>query len=334
MIEAAARNLRTAERFLLAPPLAAQFGAAPVSICDISAKGARFRHDAPLETGSKADLRIAADHTSRPVSLEAMVVWTQMDGSSPTAGGKYVSGVRTYAQSNVVDGLLAHLQLSKRTSRIEELRSADRFLIAPTLEARFAGEPVRIEDLSTRGARIELAMQPLAGSEASLRFDVPESMVSVDVPARVVWSTIKSIDTYDRLLYRCGLMMNEKAELIRLAIGQLCELGRASLDAHSLRLKVKILRARARQLAPTLAGETAGVPAEQYLLVQGVREELRLNPEEAMHWYRRARISINDPATRQLAPPIADHPDALAVWEYLDRSIDPTIIGRTFSLPK
>ena len=78
--------------------------------------------------------------------------------------------------------------------------------------------------------------------------------------------------------------------------------------------------------------ENAGIPAEQYLLIQGVREELRLNPEEAMHWYRRARIIINDPATRTLAPPIAHHPDALAVWEYLDRSVDPSIVERAFEL--
>jgi hypothetical protein len=64
-----------------------------------------------------------------------------------------------------------------------------------------------------------------------------------------------------------------------------------------------------------------------------VREELRLNPDEAMHWYRRARLIINDPTTRALAPPIAHHPDALAVWEYLDRSVDPSIVGRAFELP-
>jgi hypothetical protein len=49
-----------------------------------------------------------------------------------------------------------------------------------------------------------------------------------------------------------------------------------------------------------------------------------------MHWYRRARFAIADPGIRTTAPAIADHPDALAVWEYLDRSIDPTIISRTF----
>src|SRR5689334_18196099 len=71
------RNLRTAERFLLAPPLAATFGAAPVAVCDISEKGARFRHERALEAGAKSVLQIAA--AGAPVSLEAIVVWTQPD---------------------------------------------------------------------------------------------------------------------------------------------------------------------------------------------------------------------------------------------------------------
>jgi hypothetical protein len=93
------------------------------------------------------------------------------------------------------------------------------------------------------------------------------------------------------------------------------------------------MRARARQFAPTRsAADPSGIAPEQYLLIEGVREELRLNPDESMHWYRRARLVINDPATRQIAPMIADHPDALAVWEYLDRSLDPSIVGRAFGI--
>jgi hypothetical protein len=133
--------------------------------------------------------------------------------------------------------------------------------------------------------------------------------------------------------HRSGLVIREKPELMRLAIGQLCELNRAVLDTHSLGLKLKVMRARARQMALPAAGAAdAGIPAEQYMLVQCVREELRLNPEEALHWYRRARITIADPKTRTVARHIADHPDALAVWEYLDRSVDPSIIGRAFEI--
>ena len=141
--------------------------------------------------------------------------------------------------------------------------------------------------------------------------------------AKIVWTTLKAISGGDVKSYRAGIQISTKPELMRLAIALLSDTGRATLDTQSLVLKLKIMRARARQFAPSYKSiEASGVPAEQYLLIQGVREELRLNPEEAMHWYRRARLVIADPKTRADAPIIADHPDALAVWEYLDRSVE------------
>lgn len=327
----AARNLRTAERFLLTPPLAATFGSAPVAVCDISEKGARFRHDRPLEHGAKSVLRLVADGAHAPVLLEATVVWTQPDPGVP---GKYMSGARTYGAPEVMHSLLLQLQSSQRTKRVEELRSTDRFYLSPSIAGTFDNQPALIENLSARGARVELAFEPLRGSIATLHFNAVGSQLDVSVTGQVMWTAVKAITGGTSRSFRAGLLVNEKPELMRLAIGHLCDSGRAALDTHSLRLKVKILRARARQLAPSYREiEASGIPAEQYLLIQGVREELRLNPEEAMHWYRRARLIINDPNTKVVAPPIAHHPDALAVWEYLDRSVDPTIVGRAFELP-
>lgn len=324
----AVRNLRTAERYLLTPPLAATFGGAEVSVCDISAKGARFRHDRAIENGTKEVLRIATGGS--PVSLEASIVWTQAD---PTVPGKFMSGARTYGAPEVLQSLLAHLQTSHRTRRVEELRSTDRFYLSPSIAGEFDRQPVQVENLSARGARIELLVEPLRGSVATLQFAVPDSPIEVSISGQVMWTAVKSITGGTSRSFRAGVLISEKPELMRLAIGSLCDAGRAALDTHSLRLKLKIIRARARQLAPSYPElEASGIPAEQYLLIQGVREELRLNPEEAMHWYRRARLIINDPATRVAAPPIAHHPDALAVWEYLDRSIDPTIVGLAFAL--
>ena len=328
MYEAATRNLRTAERFLLDPPLSAQFGGGAVSVTDISAKGARFRHAQPMEMGQKAVLQLAVDGRPQPASIESVVVWTKTDTSGK---GRFVSGVRTYADTTLIDDVLDHLRLSHRTTRIEEMRSTDRFDVLTPIEGRWSGQPVQIENLSARGARIETMRRLAAGSEGLLTFDLPDSSLSVSVNASVAWSAMKSVDP---ATFRNGIFIDEKPELLRLAIGKLCQDGRASLDTISLGLKLKVLRARARQLAPSFKSvETAGVPVEQYLLIQCVREELRLNPDEAMHWYRRARLTISDPATRSTAPAIANHPDALAVWEYLDRSIDPSIIGRTFELP-
>jgi hypothetical protein len=312
-----ARNLRTAERFLLAPPLAATFGSSPVAICDISAKGARFKHDRPIEMGTKGMLKM-------PLEVH------QPDAAMP---GRFVSGARTYASAEVVTSLIAHLQTSHRSNRIEELRSTDRFFIEPALEAKFGDTPVQVENLSARGARIESASDVRHRIDV-LRLALPSAGLDLAVTGTVVWTAVKAIAGAATKSYRAGLFINEKSEMLRLAIGQLCEMNRASLDTQSLRLKLKILRARARQLAPSFrAIEQSGIPAEQFLLIQGVREELRMNPEEAMHWYRRARLVINDPATRAAAPPIADHPDALAVWEYLDRTVDPTIVGRAFEIP-
>jgi len=320
MHEAAARTLRTAERYLVQPPLAAQFGAASVSVCDISMKGARFTHGHSVQMGQKSLLRLALG--GRPLQVEAVVVWTQVDPVSPS---RFVSGVRTYGAPDAIEGMLDELQKAKRTTRIEELRRSDRFDVQKPIAARFDGAPVTLENLSARGAGIVTGAPLGTGARGTLSF------LNVEVTAAVAWCAVKSLDP---TMYRAGLFINEKAEQMRLAIGQLCEGGQASLDTHSLALKLKIIRARARRLAPSFRTvETAGVPAEQYLLIQGVREELRLNPEEALHWYRRARLTINDPATRRAAPAIVDHPDALAVWEYLDRSIDPSVIGRTFNLP-
>lgn len=321
MQDAAPRNLRSAERFLLAPPLAALFGGAPVSVCDISARGARFRHEQALETGMKSILRLPLPIKGRPpLALEAVVVWTHSDSGAP---GRFVSGVRTWGELEAMSGLLAQLHASKRSMRIEELRSTDRFRLAPLLEGSFGELSVGIADLSARGARIETAAPVERGSSATLRF------LDVSVTGLVVWTSLKAVPA----VYQAGLSINEKPELLRLAMGKLCETGRAALETGSLGLKLKILRARARQLAPSHRDvEATGIAAEQYLLIQCVREELRLNPEEALHWYRRARLIINDPATRAAVPAIADHPDALAVWEYLDRSVDATIVGRAFGL--
>jgi hypothetical protein len=328
MYEAAARSLRTAERYLIAPPLHALFSAFPVMVSDISLKGARFRHTHPVEMGQKSLLQLTIDGLRSPANFEAVVVWTKTDPLSP---GGFMSGVRTYVEANVIDGVLAHLQNTKRTTRIEELRSSDRFDLSPVLTGDWNGAEVRVENLSARGARIETTRPLAPAASGLLTFELPRAELNVAVKATVAWSAMKSVGPS---MYRNGLIIEEKPEHLRLVIGHLCDRGAASLDTHSLALKLKVIRARARQLAPSYPAVSAsGVPTEQYLLIQCVREELRLNPEEAMHWYRRARLTIADPATRTAAPAIADHPDALAVWEYLDRSIDPSIIGRTFELP-
>lgn len=324
------RPHRRSERHLLAPPLAATFHGASVAVCDISAEGVRFRHDVPLQTGTKSVLLIAAEGKATPIALETLIVWTQADAGMP---GWRVSGGRTYGDAESVRMLIDQLQASGRTSRIEELRSTERFTLTPQLAAVFDGAGVSVDNLSTRGAGIELTYPPPVGLTTTLAFGPSDTGIALRVAANVKWTALKTIGTGSKQTWRAGLQIDEKPEMLRLIIGHLAEQNRATIDAHSLRLKLRVIQARARQLAPTVtAAETRGVPPEQYLLIQGVREELRLNPNAALHWYRRARLTIANPEIRTLAPLIAQHPDAIAVWEYLDRSIDPSIVGRAFEL--
>ncbi|HJT16626.1 MAG TPA: PilZ domain-containing protein, partial [Thermoanaerobaculia bacterium] len=226
MYESAARNLRTTERFLISPPLSAQFGPSVVAICDISLKGARFTHANPLEMGSKSMLRIVIDGRPAPVQLEAVVVWTQRE----PAGGKFVSGVRTYATDEIIKSLFRTLQAAARITRIEELRSSDRFYLKPNLDAQWNSERVSVEDLCARGARIGSATKLNAGASGVLRFKNP---VDVEVTTRVIWSSVEAVDP---LKHRAGLAIDGKGEQVRLAIGRLSESGRALLDTQSLGL--------------------------------------------------------------------------------------------------
>lgn len=323
------RNLRTTERYVIAPPVVGMFGTERVSMCDMSTRGARLRHAGPLPLGYRATLKLILEG-EQPLELDAVVVWCEADGSGVTG---FVSGIRIVSTAEVVSELLARLHNARRSSRIEELRVTDRYLVMPALKATFGGRPVYIEDLSTSGGRIETLEELPVGQRGELFFRLPGGEDDVVVVGRVVWSGLKSM-TGQFTTFRSGLAVTGDDGILRLAIGRLSELGNTTLDTKSLRLKLKVMRARARALASSYSGAgVAGVAAEKYLLIEGVREELRLNPEEAFHWYRRARLSIADPQTRSITPPISNHPDALAVWEYLDRSIDPSIIGRAFDLP-
>jgi len=310
----------------------ATFGGVAVAITDLSIKGARFTHQAPIEAGSKSALKLTLEGRPAPVSLDSMVVWTQVE-ESEREGKRFVSGIRTYASPETVSRLLRELHEQQRSSRIEEFRAIDRFIIASPIEGEFS--PVgraQIHDLSARGARIESSSPLPKDAAGMLRFGVPRSNLEIALQARVVWCHVKRLGSPTENRYRMGLSIQEKPELLRSAIGHLCELSLATLDTHSLELKLKIMAARARKDASEYQAILAsGIPPEQFLLVESVREELRANPEEAIHWHQKARGGAKDAELRKIAGPIADHREAMAVWEYLDRTIDPSVIARSFA---
>src|SRR5205085_12536926 len=122
----------------------------------------------------------------------------------------------TYGAPDTMNSLIAQLQGSNRSNRIDELRSTDRFFITPSLLATFGGQPVKVDNLSARGAGIELPFEPVRGTSALLRFHVPQSEIAVQVNSQIVWTGLKSVNPDNARTYKAGLSIGEKPELMRL----------------------------------------------------------------------------------------------------------------------
>jgi hypothetical protein len=77
---------RDHDRYRMVTPLTASFGeVAPVSLVDLSVRGARIGLRTKLEAGMEAQLRFQVDGSSGPIQVKAKVVW-----SAPSIeGGEY-----------------------------------------------------------------------------------------------------------------------------------------------------------------------------------------------------------------------------------------------------
>jgi len=62
-------------------------------------------------------------------------------------------------------------------------------------------------------------------------------------------------------------------------------------------------------------------------------ERLRSHPEEAGKWYNRAKYSLSPEESKTFDESGVGHKeDILAVWEYLERSIELPAVARVFGL--
>jgi len=83
-------------------------------------------------------------------------------------------------------------------------------------------------------------------------------------------------------------------------------------------------RQEERKSAIKVVRTTQQIPSDQILLVQHARERLRANPEEALKWYNRAKFALAEGGGN--FDPMPNREEVLAVWEYLERTID---VGRS-----
>ena len=215
---------------------------------------------------------------------------------------------------------------------VKNSRGPERFFLTEPLAGSFGSASVTILNISVDGLKVEHAQPIRLGTRARLWFKRAE--ISVSVQAVVVWSHLsKTPNDKGKLLYHSGMRIENGSDEYGLAVQSLIHRGVARADTESLERKRQRLaeRTREKNATPTMKmiRQEEDIPADQVLLIQQARERLRTHPEEAQKWYNRARYAITQGGA-YVAAEMRNREDVLAVWEYLERSVDLATIVRVF----
>ena len=210
---------------------------------------------------------------------------------------------------------------------LDQPRSTPRFLPDVPFPATFtvagALTPVSIRDLSVTGAQIELGHSIRPGTKGLLNIEL------VEVQAVVIWSQLAAPG-----VYRSGLGIHGQIDVVAATIRDL--LGRGLVKKQgdeTLRKREEALRQRDETAARIVnpAAKPAGPSEEQLRLVRKARERMLMHPEEAVRWYNRARATATEDHLRIAGSGRPNREDVLAVWEYLERSIDLRLVVQALS---
>ncbi len=215
---------------------------------------------------------------------------------------------------------------------VKNYRGAERFSLKEPLSGSFGSASIVVLNISADGLMAEHAQPIRLGTVARLWFK--RSDITVSVQALTVWSRLsKTPNEQGKLLYNSGIRVETEGNEFAMVVQALVDRGLVVRDSESLERKRQLLedrsKERARQPVMKVLRQEADIPPDQLLLVQHARERLRSHPEEALKWYNRAKYSIAQEGT-YVASEIRNREDVLAVWEYLERSIDLSTIARAF----
>jgi len=213
---------------------------------------------------------------------------------------------------------------------VHDSRATDRFVVIEPLPGSFGAAAVAILNMAYQGVQIEHAQPLRLATRARLWFKRGE--VAASVHGTVVWSHLsKKPNDQGKLLYRSGIRIEESMTLFRDAMESLATSGLIRLDVESLERKRRRLEEmeRERTSKPVVTMlRSPEIPPDLVLLIQQARERLRANPDESLKWYNRAKFSTTDETI------LHHREDVLAVWEYLDRSVDLSTILRVIDSRK
>jgi len=200
----------------------------------------------------------------------------------------------------------------------DQPRSTPRFHPATPFAASFTinsgPADVNIRDLSVTGAQIEHALPIKPASRGTLRIG------SLNARATVIWSRLAAPG-----LYRSGLRIHEELDVVAAMIRDL--LGRGVVRKQDSDIQLRKAEARREKEQATMRlirpiPKPTGPSEEVILLIRQARERMLMRPEDAVKWYNRARVTATEEQLRIAESGRPNREDVLAVWEYLDRSVD------------
>src|SRR4029079_15309117 len=178
-------------------------------------------------------------------------------------------------------------------------------------------------NVSAKGVMVEHAQALRLSSNGRLWFK--QADVTVSVPATVVWSHLaKTPNAAGTYLYRSGLRVDGAARELASALRALAERGFIAIDRDSLDRKRQRNADRERDKnAPQarLLKPEPEITPDQALLISHAIDLLRANPEEARRLYANAKDTAPDNVVKYGRA-------VIALWSYLQGTIDPGIIAR------
>jgi hypothetical protein len=207
-----------------------------------------------------------------------------------------------------------------------EIRRYARYVMVEPLFGSFGSAEVTIRNLGDRGAQLQHASPLRIGTRSRLWFR--GGSVSVGIQAHVIWSHLSQVpDEHGKLLYQTGVEIDENPDFLA-ALKALADHGIIRNDLTSLERKKKRLLEKEQEKSgkPVMKymQHEPEVPPDQALLIGHARERLRAHPDEATRYYERAKTSGADAV-------MIHREDVVAVWEYLERTIDLSTIVKVFN---
>jgi hypothetical protein len=201
---------------------------------------------------------------------------------------------------------------------VNEGRAAERYVSKEAIPGSFGAASVSVLNISDRGMMIEHAQPLRIATKGRMWFK--QGDITVTVQAIVVWSHLsKQPNAKGKYLYRSGLRIDTGGESLAMAVNALASRGIVSIDMESMQRK-QAKQAAPKPMLPVVRPQPE-VTADQALLVHHALKQLKDNPTEARRWYEKVKDNAPDDVVKYGR-------EVMALWSYLDRSIDAGVIAR------